>query len=320
LAPTRKSRSTTMEPPQPPADATQPQRQPPAVLTVWTEHLLRRSAAPHVACLLKVAGELGMRAYGREGERLHDALRSLAEDLVGLDYGRVTHADGRPRNPPDLAGFTVLYQQVSAALEPTDALTAELEAWLQTHAGSVRRAQVELKMEEERLEAALAYGDSWIADIWADLKERRPLVGDRAALDDLRQLAQTADRLGNRIKTLHGASRAARDACESAELVMSARRALVQMLRVDLRRTRLTWMQAVDQLLRAAATRKVKMLPLPALAQADIDLRGLLERCIAECTRMRKEQRALQRSLATACELLRAAMPAAPPPVSGRQG
>jgi hypothetical protein len=290
-----------------------PQRPPAGVLASWIEQLLQKSAGPHAACLLRVSGELGLRAYGREAERLHDALRALSTALMEVDYGLVTHPDGRPHNPPDLEGFAPLYRAVAIALQPVDALTDELEAWLQANTSAVKRAQVELRMEQERLDAALVHGDGWLGGVWADLKSRRPAPGDRASIDQLRQLAKTADVLGSRLRGLHSAGRAARDACDTAQNVVSARAALVELLRDDLKRSRANWTGAVERMLVAAGAGKVNKLPVQPVAQAEAELRALLDRCIAECARLRQEQRGLQRSLATACEQLRAAAQPMPP-------
>src|SRR3954464_15679882 len=109
-------------PPTAPEAQPAPPRQPAGVLASWIEQLLRKSAAPHAACLLRVSGELGLRAYGREAERLHEALRALSTALTEVDYGLVTQPDGTPHNPPDLMGFAPLYRAVTVALQPVDAL------------------------------------------------------------------------------------------------------------------------------------------------------------------------------------------------------
>jgi hypothetical protein len=290
------------------------QPQPAGVLTSWIEQLLHKAAGPHAQCLLKVSGELGVRAWGREAERLHDALRLLATALAELDYGLVTHVDGTPHDPPDLDNFAPLYRRVAAALEPVDALAGELEAWVQAHGGGVRRAQVELKMEQERMEEALLRGDGWLAAAWSDLKNRRPTPGDRASIDKLRYLARTADQLGSRLRGLHAAGRAVREACDTAQQVVAVRAALVRRLREDLPPARRAWVLALERLLAAARQAGTARLPVQPLALAEAELRQVLERCLAECARLRQDQRGLQRSLATACEQLRAALqPPAPP-------
>jgi hypothetical protein len=303
-------------PAQTPDAPTASQRQPAGVLTTWVEQLLHKSVAPHAACLLRVSGELGLRAYGREAERLHDALRALSTALTEVDYGLVTQPDGTPHNPPDLEGFAPLYRAVTVALQPVDALTVELQAWLEANTSGIKRAQVELKMEQERLEAALVHGDGWLGGAWADLKSRRPAPGDREAIDKLRQLARTADDLGSRLRGMHSAGRAVREACEAAQHVVSSRAALVDLLRDDLKRSRTSWVGAMERMLTAAGAGKVNKLPVQPVAQAEAELRALLDHCITGCARLRQEQRGLQRSLATACEQLRAAMQPVPAPAA----
>ncbi|MBK0392420.1 hypothetical protein [Ramlibacter algicola] len=277
------------------------QRQPAGVLASWIEQLLQKMAAPHTECLLKVAVDLGARAYDRHANQLADGLRSLETSVRDLDYGVVVE-----RESSDVAAFQKGWSTAARAARKSTLLGLELATWLQNHDPGVRRAIVELRMEQQRLHDVLQHGEGWLADLWADLRQRRPAEGDPAGMEKLRGLAHTADTLGTRMRRMRAAGRAVEEACVLAEQVLALRRALVQEIDEILTPRHAAWEQAVLKLLDNAQDSNWSVDIEPA-QQQDAQLRADLQRCIAGCDKLRQEERALQRCLATTCEQLRAA-------------
>ena len=107
-------------------------------------------------------------------------------------------------------------------------------------------------MEQQRLREVLVHADQWLADIWTDLRQRRPAEGDQGAIEKLRLLAAKADTLGTRMRGLHAAGRAVEEACVLAEHVLTLRRALVTELQDVLQPRHAAWEQAVVRMLEAA--------------------------------------------------------------------
>ncbi|RYY98142.1 MAG: hypothetical protein EOO24_18870 [Comamonadaceae bacterium] len=283
------------------------------MLAELIEQVLGTSVAPHTAALLRVCSDLGLRAYGREGDRLHHALADTLAALETVDYHLLADPGGRRHDPPDLGAFTPRQRTVLQALAPLEALGGDLETALQAQAGPVRRTQAELRDECMQLGSALAPGDNWIGDLWTTLKGLKPAPGDRAGLEDLRRLAETADRLRTRLRGLKAAGQSALEACGDAGRVMDSRATLARLLRNDLRPAVGGWDKAVAKLLDGVRRPDVQLLPVEPAAQAHARLEAVLERGIALCVRLRQDQRAMQRGLAAACEQLRAAAPAGPP-------
>jgi len=277
------------------------QRQSAGVLASWIEQLLQKMAAPHTECLLKVAVDLGARAYDRHANQLADALRSLDTSVHDLDYGVVVE-----RESSDVAAFQKSWSTAARAARKSTLLALELASWLQNHDPGVRRAIVELRMEQQRLHDVLQHGEGWLADLWSDLRQRRPAEGDAAGMEKLRGLANTADTLGTRMRRMRSAGRAVEEACVLAEQVLALRRALVQEIDEILAPRHAGWEQAVLKLLENAEDSNWAVDIEPA-QQQDAQLRADLQRCIAGCDKLRQEERALQRCLATTCEQLRAA-------------
>ena len=281
-------------------EAAAPQRQPAGVLVSWLEQLLRKVVPPHTDCLLKVSVALGARIYDRGAGKLSDALRQLDTAVDDLDYDIVLQPDRHAD------GFRGAWQTSARSARRIGDLAGEVAAWLQTHDAGVRRGIVELRMEQLRLREVLVHGDQWLADIWSDLRQRRPGEGDPGGLEKLRALAGKADTLGARVRRLHAAGRAVEEACVLAEHVLALRRALAQELTDVLQPRHAAWEQAVVRMLEAADRADWAGDIGPAQDQ-DAALRADLHRCMSGCDKLRQEERALQQCLVTTCEQLRAA-------------
>lgn len=273
------------------------QRQPAGVLMSWMEQLLDKMVPPHSDCLLKVAREMGARVYDRGAGKLADALRELDTAIHDLDYDVVLQPD------QDSAGFRTAWQASARSARKIAQLSIEGDAWLEANDQGVRRATVELRMEQQRLREVLAHAEQWLADSWVDLRQRRPAEGDAAGLEKLRALAAKADALGARVRRLHSAGRAVEEACVLAEHVLTLRKALVQEVVDVLQPRHSSWERAVLHMLEAADRVDWAGDVGPAQDQ-DATLRADVQRCIGGCDKLRQEENALQRCLATACEHL----------------
>lgn len=283
--------------------ATEPQalqRQPAGVLMSWLEQLLHKMVPPHADCLLKVSRELGSRIYDRGAGKLSDALRQMDSAIHELDYDVVVEPNA------DSSEFRTAWQASARGARRIAQLAIEVGTWLETNDQGVRRATIELRMEQQRLREVLAHGDQWLADCWVDLRQRRPAEGDQGGLEKLRSLAAKADALGARMRQLHSAGRAIEEACVLAEHVLTLRKALVQEAVDVLQPRHSAWEQAVLRMLEAADRADWAGDVGPAQDQ-DANLRADLHRCITGCDKLRQEENALQRCLVTACEHLRAA-------------
>jgi len=276
------------------------QRQPAGVLMSWLEQLLQKLVAPHTDCLLRVSVDLGARIYDRGAGKLSDALRQMDTAVNDLDYDIVLQPDRDP------GAFRGAWQSSARSARRIGDIAGEVATWLDTHDAGVRRGIVELRMEQLQLRDVLVHGDEWLADIWTDLRQRRPGEGDQAGLEKLRGLAARADTLGARMRGLHSAGRAVEEACVLAEHVLALRRALVQELLDVLQPRHASWEKAVVRMLEAADKADWAADIGPAQDQ-DAQLRADLQRCMAGCDKLRQEENALQRCLVTACEQLRAA-------------
>lgn len=277
------------------------QRQPAGVLMSWMEQLLDKMVPPHTDCLLKVSREMGARIYDRGAGKLADALRQLDAAINDLDYDVVLE----PNHDSD--EFRSAWQASVRGARKIAQLAIEGGTWLDTNDQGVRRATVELRMEQQRLREVLAHADQWLADAWIDLRQRRPAEGDAPGLEKLRSLAAKADALGARARRLHSAGRAVEEACVLAEHVLTLRKAVVQEVVDVLQPRHSSWEQAVLRMLEAADRADWAGDVGPAQDQ-DATLRADLQRCISGCDKLRQEENALQRCLATACEHL--ALPA----------
>ena len=276
------------------------QRQPAGVLMSWMEQLLHKAVPPHADCLLKVSRELGARIYDRGAGKLADALRQMDAAVNELDYDVVLQPDA------DGSEFRTAWQASARSARKIAQLAIEIGTWLETNDQGVRRATIELRMEQQRLREVLAHGDQWLAECWVDLRHRRPAEGDAGGLEKLRALAAKADVLGARMRQLHSAGRAIEEACVLAEHVLTLRKALVQEAVDVLQPRHSAWEQAVLRMLEAADRADWAGDVGPAQDQ-DANLRVDLHRCITGCDKLRQEENALQRCLVTACEHLRAA-------------
>ena len=276
------------------------QRQPAGVLMSWLEQLLHKAVPPHADCLLKVSRELGARIYDRGAGKLADALRQMDAAVHELDYDVVLQPDA------DGSEFRTAWQASARSARKIAQLAIEIGTWLEANDQGVRRATIELRMEQQRLREVLAHGDQWLADCWVDLRHRRPAEGDAGGLEKLRALAAKADVLGARMRQLHSAGRAIEEACVLAEHVLTLRKALVQEAVDVLQPRHSAWEQAVLRMLEAADRADWAGDVGPAQDQ-DANLRVDLHRCITGCDKLRQEENALQRCLVTACEHLRAA-------------
>lgn len=277
------------------------QRQPAGVLMSWMEQLLHKMVPPHADCLLRVSREMGARIYDRGAGKLADALRQLGAAVDDLDYDVVLEP-GR-----DSDEFRTAWQASVRGARRIAQLAIEGGTWLETNDQGVRRATIELRMEQQRLREVLAHADQWLADAWVDLRQRRPAEGDQAGLEKLRSLAAKADALGARMRRLHSAGRAVEEACVLAEHVLTLRKALVHEVVDVLQPRHSAWEQAVLRMLEAADRADWAGDVGPAQDQ-DAALRSDLQRCMSGCDKLRQEENALQRCLATACEHL--ALPA----------
>lgn len=276
------------------------QRQPAGVLMSWLEQLLQKMVPPHSDCLLKVSMQLGARVYDRGAGKLADALRQMEGAVNELDCDVVLEPDR------DSSDFRTAWQASARSARKIAQLADDVGTWLDTHDQGVRRATIELRMEQQRLREVLVHGDQWLADCWVDLRQRRPAEGDTAGLEKLRSLAAQADTLGARVRRLHSAGRAVEEACVLAEHVLTLRKALVQEVMDVLQPRHSAWEQAVVRMLEAADRADWAGDVGPAQDQ-DAHLRVDLHRCIAGSDKLRQEENALQRCLVTACEHLRAA-------------
>lgn len=273
------------------------QRQPAGVLMSWLEQLLHKMVPPHTDCLLKVSRELGSRIYDRGAGKLADALRQMDAAVNELDYDVVLEPDR------DSVDFRAAWQASARGARRIAQLAIEVGTWLETHEQGVRRATIELRMEQQRLREVLAHGDQWLADCWVDLRQRRPAEGDQGAMEKLRSLAAKADALGARVRSLHSAGRAVEEACVLAEHVLTLRKALVQEVVDVLQPRHAAWEQAVLRMLEAADRADWAGDVGPAQDQ-DANLRVDLHRCTTGSDKLRQEENALQRCLVTACEHL----------------
>lgn len=273
------------------------QRQPAGVLMSWMEQLLQKMVPPHTECLLKVSREMGARIYDRGAGKLSDALRQMDAAIDDLDYDVVLEPNA------DSATFRSAWQNAARAARRIAQLAIDGGTWLEANDHGVRRATIELRMEQQRLREVLAHADLWLADSWIDLRQRRPSEGDATGLEKLRSLAAKADALGARLRRLHSAGRAIEEACVLAEHVLTLRKALVQEVVDVLQPRHSSWERAVLRMLEAADRADWAGDVGPAQDQ-DANLRADLQRCIAGCDKLRQEENALQRCLVTACEHL----------------
>lgn len=263
----------------------------------WMEQLLQKMVPPHTECLLKVSREMGARIYDRGAGKLADALRQLDTAIDDLDYDVVLEPNA------DATTFRSAWQNAARGARRIAQLAIEGGTWLEANDHGVRRATIELRMEQQRLREVLAHADLWLADSWIDLRQRRPSEGDAAGLEKLRSLAAKADALGARLRLLHSAGRAIEEACVLAEHVLTLRKALVQEVVDVLQPRHSSWERAVLRMLEAADRADWAGDVGPAQDQ-DATLRADLQRCIAGCDKLRQEENALQRCLVTACEHL----------------
>ena len=273
------------------------QRQPAGVLISWLDQLLHKAVPPHADCLLKVSRELGARVYDRGAGKLADALRQMDTAVHELDYDVVLQPEA------DASEFRTAWQAAARSARKIAQLAIEIGTWLETNDQGVRRATIELRMEQQRLREVLAQGDRWLADSWGDLRQRRPAEGDQGGLEKLRSLAARADVLGVRIRSLHSAGRAVEEACVLAEHVLTLRKAVVQEVVDVLQPRHSAWERAVLRMLEAADRANRAGDVGPAQDQ-DANLRADLQRCMTGCDKLRQEENALQRCLVTACEHL----------------
>ena len=273
------------------------QRQPAGVLMSWLEQLLHKKVPPHSDSLLKVSRELGARVYDRGAGKLADALRQMDAAVNELDYDVVLQP-GR-----DSADFRAAWQASARSARKIAQQAIEIGTWLEANDEGVRRATIELRMEQQRLREVLAHGDQWLADSWVDLRQRRPAEGDQGGLEKLRSLAARADALGARIRSLHAAGRAVEEACVLAEHVLTLRKAVVHEVVDVLQPRHSAWERAVLRMLEAADRADWADDVGPAQDQ-DANLRVDLHRCMTGCDKLRQEENALQRCLVTACEHL----------------
>ncbi|WP_427913019.1 hypothetical protein ACPWT1_20755 [Ramlibacter sp. MMS24-I3-19] len=276
------------------------QRQPAGVLMSWLEQLLHKMVPPHTGCLLKVSRELGSLVYDRGAGKLADALRQTDAAVTELDYDVVLQPGSDPSE------FRTAWQGAARGARRIAQLAIDVGTWLEANDQAVRRATIELRMDQQRLREVLAHADQWLADCWVDLRQRRPAEGDQAALEKLRSLAAKADALGARIRSLHSAGRAIEEACVLAEHVLTLRKALVQEVVDVLQPRHSAWEAAVLRMLEAADRADWAGDVGPAQDQ-DAALRVDLHRCTTGCDKLRQEENALQRCLVTACEHLGAA-------------
>ena len=277
------------------------QSQPAGVLMSWLDQLLQRLVPPHTDCLLKVSVDLGARVYDRGAGKLSDALRLMDTAVNDIDYD-IALEPGR-----DSGAFRGAWQASARSARKIAVLAGEVTTWLETNDPGVRRGIVELRMEQLRLREVLVHADQWLAEAWADLRQRRPVEGDAGGLEKLRTLAARADALGARVRRLHSAGRAVEEACVLAEHVLALRRALVQELVDVLQPRHAAWEQAVVRVVEAADSVNWAGDIGPAQDQ-DARLRADLQRCMTGCDKLRQEEHALQRCLVTTCEQLRAAL------------
>lgn len=277
------------------------QRQPAGVLVSWVEQLLSRLVPPHTDCLLKVSMDLGARVYDRGAGKLADALRLLDSAVNEIDYDIVLEPDR------DSSAFRGAWKSSARNARKIGELAGEVTAWLEANDPGVRRGIVELRMEQQRLREVLVHADLWLGEMWADLRQRRPLEGDSAGLEKLRSLAAKADALGARVRGLQAAGRAVEEGCVLAENVLALRRALVQELVEVLQPRHAAWEQAVVRVVEAADSVNWAGDIGPAQDE-DAHLRSDIQRCMAGCDKLRHEEHALQRCLVTTCEQLRAAL------------
>lgn len=275
-----------------------PTRQPPYVLAVWIQDLLREMRQAHIAQLEQARQRLQSTAFDWDDAQLAAAVTALHSSgrelhFMALRHGWFARLLGRHRAAH--ARFVAACTRIAACASELRAQAKALSGSSQEAMHAARRALLEIGLEVERFSAAIDQGVTWLQDMCTQLADAR---GQGSEDPQLASLAEAAQLFTQEFKRLQAVSSMANDLCVRGSTVLQRRAVLLAQVQADMERFDKVWTPRLGPLL---ADLKAGLSPagaIPKAAEAHEELMKRLAASADACGALQHEEHLLAQELA----------------------
>jgi hypothetical protein len=283
------------EPQDDPGDAAG--REPAAVLAARIQRQLDElyeARAPRLAqgCVRLQSGVFGWdtTAVVQTVSALHSAGRQL--HFLPLRQSWIARLLGRHRAAH--ARFIATCERIIACAGPAKAQVLALAGGEQDHTAAARQALLEFDLEQQRLNAAIDQGVTWLQDMCTQLAGARGRGSDDRELESL---AEAAQRFTQEFKRLQSMGAMAQDIAMRGNTVLQRRAALLAQLRLGMERMDNGWVDRVGDLVKQLKAGRSATRAIPKAIEAHDEMMKRLAAAIDACGALQHEEHLLARHL-----------------------
>jgi hypothetical protein len=268
------------------------QRRPAAALASGVNELLESMGRKRVPRLEAVRLRLQQARAGLQLGTVDYALQALHDATTQLDF--LAGRSGGDKSPQFM-------QQCDALAEAADAVESLATEFLAQHSsrGAVARLLwIELVIEADSLQKRVRRGARWLAEMDQDLAARRSRTVNDVMLHAIDELARRAQRMHERLQTVHRLCGHARNVHRQCEQLQQERSALCTTLQGKVLPGMKHLQHLLEPLLEAAAYRALVPTELMEAIDARHELQVLLTQAGAQILRLKAGDQELASQLA----------------------